>query len=438
MNLPATGIPELAYRDGSLCYHTDAVSALAGRTGTPAFVFSGSRLKENGGLFQEAFKPPAPWKLTVAYSVKTAWEPKLLRVLSRMGAAAEVACAHELELALRAGFRPADVFLDGPANGGDVVLRAVDRGVRHVKIDSLDQLQSVAEAVGSARRLGVCLRIKAPAPRWIGRPAAYLDGRFGMGPRDLEEALTFIAGRPSLELKGLAVHAGSQVTAPGIYREAMAALASAFSLAAEHGAGCGAVNIGGGFPSTTLSPTSLPGLLQAWILGRTGRVPPLEAFGREVRRALLRERFPEGVRDLVVEPGRALVGNAAILLTRVMAVKNGWLVTDASYNFVPESLLFAARRFLPAEPRRGLPWKPVNISGSTLSGGDVLALGARLPPCKAGDILVMLDAGAYTLSRANRFTTLVPPAFLVDADGKLQTLRRKETAEDVVRESESW
>ena len=76
--------------------------------------------------------------------------------------------------------------------------------------------------------------------------------------------------------------------------------------------------------------------------------------------------------------------------------------------------------------------------GATQSGGDVLALGLKFPPCSVGDIVVMMDAGAYTLSRANRFTTLVPPAFLLDTSGNLQPLRRKETAEDVVKESESW
>ena len=88
--------------------------------------------------------------------------------------------------------------------------------------------------------------------------------------------------------------------------------------------------------------------------------------------------------------------------------------------------------------RPGSPWRSINLSGSTLHGGDVLALGSRLPPCVVGDLLVMIDAGAYTLSRANRFTTLVPPAFILDTKGRLETLRRKETAEDVVEESESW
>jgi len=362
----------------------------------------------------------------------------LLKLLAGMGTGAEVACRHELELALRAGFAPREVFLDGPAHTADIVARALESGVRFVKVDSLDQLKLVAEAAGDSREAGVCLRLKAPGSRWHGGPAEFMADRFGMGPDELKKALAHLAERPQLRFSGLAVHMGSQLTRPRAYREALKALAGAFSVAEDFKLEGGEADIGGGFPSPSLSSTSVGGLLRTWLLNSPGRVPPLEDFGEAVRDCLNGNSFPAGVTDLVVEPGRALVGNASILLTRVVAVKQGWLFLDASHNFVPESLLFASRRFLPASPGSGLPWPRTNLSGSTLSGGDVLALGSRLPPCSVGDTLVMMDAGAYTLSRANRFTTLVPPAFLLDPEGELQPLRKKEAAEDVVRESEAW
>ena len=438
MDLPATGISDLAWKDGSLYFCGAAAADLVKTTGTPAFVFSESRLQANHGAFQQAFRLPSPWRLRVAYSVKTAWEPRLLKILARMGTEAEVACEHELELALRAGFNPQGVFLDGPAHTRDIVAKAVGRGIRFVKVDSLDQLRMVTEAAGGSGDLSVGLRIKTPGSRWIGKPSGYLDGRFGMGTDELREALALLSDNPQVGFRGLAVHMGSQVTGPKAYLDALKALAGAFSLAGEYGLEGKEADIGGGFPSRTLSSTSVGGLLRTWFTGAGGKVPPLEEFGGIVRNSLSALGFPETVKDLVLEPGRALVGNASILLSKVVAVKKGWLVLDASHNFVPESLLFAARRFLPAEPRSGLPWSRTNLSGSTLSGGDVLALGSRFPPCSVGDIVVMMDAGAYTLSRANRFTTLVPPAFLLDARGDLQPLRRKETAEDVVEESESW
>jgi diaminopimelate decarboxylase len=438
MNLPSPGIPDLHWEDGSLRYCGLGVSRLVETTGTPAFVFSESRLRANHQLFQRAFQLPSPWRLRVAYSVKTAWEPRLLNLLAGMGTEAEVACQHELELALRAGFTPQEIFLDGPAHTLDIVAQAVELGVRFVKVDSLDQLKLVTEATGTSRKMGVCLRLKAPGSRWHGGPAEFMTDRFGMGPDELRKALALLAERPQLLFSGLAVHMGSQVTRPQAYREALKALAGAFSMAGEFKLEGKEADIGGGFPSPSLSSTSVGGLLRNWLLNSQGKVPPLEEFGNVVRNCLNGQSFPAGVTDLVVEPGRALVGNASILLTKVVAVKKGWLFLDASHNFVPESLLFASRRFLPANPRGGSPWSRTNLSGSTLSGGDVLALGSRLPQCSVGDTLVMMDAGAYTLSRANRFTTLVPPAFLLDPAGELQPLRKKEAAEDVVRESETW
>ena len=438
MKLPSPGIPDLHWENGTLRYCGAEISDLVETTGTPAFVFSESRLRANHELFQRAFRLPAPWKLRVAYSVKTAWEPRLLKLLARMGTGAEVACLHELELALRAGFAPEEIFLDGPAHTPEIVARAVERGVRFVKVDSLDQLKLVSEAAGGSGEAGVCLRLKAPGSRWHGGPAEFMADRFGMGPDDLKKALAHLANSPRLRFSGLAVHMGSQVIRPQAYREALKALAGAFSTAKEFKLEGKEADIGGGFPSPSLSSTSVGGLLRTWLLNSQGKVPPLEEFGDAVRDSLNGRSFPPGVTDLVVEPGRALVGNASILLTRVVAVKKGWLFLDASHNFVPESLLFATRRFLPVSPPSGLPWSRTNLSGSTLSGGDVLALGSRLPPCSVGDTLVMMDAGAYTLSRANRFTTLVPPAFLLDPAGELQPMRKKEAAEDVVRESETW
>lgn len=436
MNLPRTGISDLEWIAGSLHYCGVAVSDLAETTGTPAFVFSDSRLRANHRRFQRAFELPAPWRLSVTYSVKTAWEPKLLEMMAGLGTEAEVACGHELELALRAGFSPQGIILDGPAHTREIVSRAASLGVRFIKVDSLDQLRLVAEVAKPSQNLGICLRTRAAGSRW--RPAEYMGGRFGMGADELKRALLFLSENSGINFRGLAMHVGSQVTAPKAYAEAMRVLVEAFSLAEDLGLKGEEVDVGGGFPSPTLGSATWWSVLRNWAAATNGKVPQLEKFGRVIGGPLLEGRFPPGVKHLVVEPGRALVGDASVLLTRVVAVKKGWLFLDASRNFVPESLLFAARRFLPAQPRHGSPWRRTHLSGSTLSGGDVLALASRLPACSVGDLLVMMDAGAYTLSRANRFTTLVPPAFLLDADGDLKPLRRKETAEDVVRESESW
>jgi diaminopimelate decarboxylase len=406
------------------------VDDLAAATGTPAFVYSAARLRKNARALVDALRPPPPLRLRVAYSTKTAAEPGILELLAGEGLGAEVACRHELELARRAGFSGQDMILDGPAHTADLVARAVEVGVRAIKVDSLDQLRLVESAAGD-RPVAVCLRLRAPRGRWLSGPAEGLARRFGIERRGLEEALRAVAASERLTLLGLAVHVGSQITDPAVYDQAVDLLARASLRATSIGLGPREINIGGGFPSPSLGSTSPVGMLRGLLGGGTSQVPPIERFGEVLRRGLATREIPSCVEDVVVEPGRSLASDAAVLLTRVVAAKGRWLFLDASRNFVPESLLFARRRFLAVRDATGERQRLFSLAGCTLSGGDVLEIGARLPASKPGDLMVMLDAGAYTLSRASRFTTVVPPAFLLGDDGELRPLRRKETGEDV-------
>ena len=437
MNLPLPGAADLEWRDGALCYDGRAIQDLARSTETPAFVFSESRLRANHRLFHQAFRLPEPWSLRVTYSVKTAFEPGLLRLVAELGAEAEVACEHELLLALNAGFAPNKILLDGPVHTEKALAAAMAAGVRLVKVDSLDQLRWVAQQVRPSSSLAVVLRVAAHGSSFLTRPAEHLSSRFGLTPAGLTEALRFLAGQTSLSFKGLAGHIGSQMTRPGAYVRALRRLDQDLRLAETLGLCGDEMDIGGGFPSPSLAGRSIWGLALGWLFESTPRVPPLERFGEAISAALSKIPQPVRPKALVVEPGRSMVSNAAILITRVMATKPGWVFLDSSRNFVPESLLFATRRFLPVSPRQGLPWPRVNLSGCTLSAGDVLSMGSRLPACEVGDLLVMLDAGAYTLSRANRFTTLIPPAFLLKAGQDLAVWRKRETSHEVVRELES-
>jgi diaminopimelate decarboxylase len=436
MTLPSTGHADLEWRGEALHYRGLPVKELAERTGTPAFVYAAKRVTDNAARLARALAPPPPLRLDVAYSVKTSCEPRLLTLLASLGLGAEVGCEHELRLALAAGFPPDRVLLDGPVHEPSALEAAASCGIRAVKVDSLDQLSEVAAAARECGKLGVLLRLAVRRPPWNGSPAEGLAGRFGLGSGQIRAALGRVASEPRLEFLGLAIHIGSQVSDAGAHAQGMEALLDGAALAADHGLVCRVLDLGGGYPSPSLGRASLRGLLGGILTGDAGHAPSPERIGRAIHGVLRRRVSPAGLEALVVEPGRALVGDAAILLTRVRAVKPGWVFLDASRNFVPESPLFAARRFLPAAPSRGVRWLPTRIAGRTLSGSDVLALRARLPRVDRGDLLVMLDAGAYTLSRACRFTTLIPAVFLLHEDKSLDILRREETPEDVVAETQ--
>ena len=160
---------------------------------------------------------------------------------------------------------------------------------------------------------------------------------------------------------------------------------------------------------------------------------PLEEYGREIARCFIRNTAGlRGNTILSIEPGRAVVSTGGIFVAPVVAVKDDWIFLDASTNYLPESFFFAQRLFLPAvSGDRKMPVRRYNIAGSSLNSSDVLGLGIPLPVPQEGDLFVLLDAGAYTVSRANRFTTLCPPVYLLAPDGMHRLIRRQEETSDV-------
>lgn len=438
MRTHAVGIPFLSRLDGNLAADGQPLHIIAQTTRTPSFIYSEKQIRHNHELFLSSFRPPAETDLRISYSVKTAWEPRLIRLVSSLGIGAEVACSHELELCLRAGLSPAHIHLDGVVHSLETLSHGIKTGVRYIKVDSLQQVRLLAEIGESQGPVGIGLRIKSPDNRWIRGPAEGLAGRFGLSWNDFKAALSVIENSPSLSLKCIAVHIGSQITGPRSFTHAARYVVQACHTAVARGFKPGEVNLGGGFPSPTLGSPSALGFVRSWIFGHGGTIPELSRFGKAISSAFERHPLPPCVRHITIEPGRSLVSNAAVLLTRIVDIRGRWIFVDTSRNHVPEALVFGTRRFLPVQRHNDPVRHRYHISGRSMSGGDVLAIGAKLPRCREGDLLAMLDAGAYTLSKANRFTLLIPPAYLLTQGGDLQTIRRRETWEDAVEYSESW
>jgi len=438
MNEHTVGIPFLSRTDGDLSADGHPLNVLAQRTRTPALVYSEKQIRRNHERFVSSFQPPDDRDLRIAYSVKTAWEPGLIRLISSLGIGAEVSCSHELELCKRAGFSSAHIHLDGVVHSLETLSHGIQTGVRYVKVDSLQQVRLLAEIGESQGQIGIGLRLKSPNNRWLRGPAEGLAGRFGLSSKDFETALSVIDESPSLTLKCIAVHIGSQITGPRSFTHAVKYVVNACHSAVARGLKPDEVNLGGGFPSPTLGSPSVIGFLQSWIRGHSGTIPEISRFGNAISSVFKRYPLPQCVRSLSIEPGRSLVSGAAVLLTRIVDIRGRWIFVDTSRNHVPEALVFGTRRFLPVHLHDDPVRRRYHISGRSMSGGDVLALGVKLPPCREGDLLAMLDAGAYTLSKANRFTMLIPPAYLLTKKGDLQTVRRRETWEDAVKYAESW
>lgn len=200
-------------------------------------------------------------------------------------------------------------------------------------------------------------------------------------------------------------------------------------------------NIGGGFPVESMRRVLMPDRLHVFRLGRKlgvdfeGKIPPLDEFGR-----IISEKFNELCRShdieavLAVEPGRSIASNAGILLSTVVLKKSRWIFLDEGRNMLPETPFFH-RRDIVVVNKMGEPLEEVmHVAGPTLDTADVLLVDKKLPKTREGDVVAILDAGAYSISKSTQFTQeRRTPVYFIKEDGGVIKIRNREDYDDVTR-----
>jgi diaminopimelate decarboxylase len=425
----------LAYESGHLCLEGRPLAPIAEEVGTPFFLISEARLKANYQALARGLSH-AVERVTLRYCIKTNNEAGVLEVLSRLGSHAMASHAAEASLALRCGFAADRIACHFPAVREDELRPLLQRGVSLVHVFRRRDLEVLAQAAASAGVVArVSLRLRSRGSPLL--PLSFLARRLGFAEEEMLEAARTIAASPSLELSAINFYAGTQQESPrrfaGLLRRACAAAAR---IRAVTGIAVGEINLGGGVPSPSVRRLGLRSLA-ARLRDDHGPEEPEGALERYAR--ALSKLFREAVGEaglhpapaLALEPGRSIVGNAAVLVARVNAVEDGWAFLDCSRNHLGESPLLFARRILPERQPGPGPRRPYHLSGNTLNIRDVIDLRRKLPPLRAGELLVFADAGAYSISRATRYAGLSPPVLLLREDGSLRTIRRAEGLEDL-------
>jgi diaminopimelate decarboxylase len=421
------------------------LAALAERLPTPCFLFSEARLEANLDALRDGFAAGGV-AATLRYCAKTNHEAGLLRRLAGRGCEVLVSHPAELELALACGFAPQRVAYQRPVLSADEVEGCLARGVTLLHAQRVDELEMLAAAAARAgARVRVALRLRDEGG---GGPLAPLQRRVGLAAGELDVAAGRIAASRRLAFHGVNVYLGTQQPSDRRFVRFLGGVMRRLAeVEARHGVRAAEVNLGGGVPSPGLRKLAGPRSLLARLADRPATPPAsflggpgqggaatsagggLFAFARSLAAAFGAEAAAAGLAPppgLAVEPGRSLVGDAGVLLTRVAAVDGRWLFLDASRNLLGESFALFHRRLLPLAGWGAGPPRRVHLSGPTLNTMDVLDLARRLPPARPGALLAVLDAGAYSLSRAGRYAGMAPEAWLLTRDGRLERLRRAE------------
>ncbi len=409
--------------EGELCLGGASLERLARRWGTPLYAYDLDAIAAAYGEYERAlgFMPHL-----ICAAVKANGNLEILRRLARLGSGFDVVSGGELETVLKAGARADRIVFSGVGKTAaemDLGLRA---GILLFNVESEAELDLLAERAGRLRRRGrYGLRVNPDI-------AAKTHPAIATGLREHKFGVEMAVaaglyrrhqggkGGRWLEAVGISCHIGSQILDTAPFQAAAERLGR---LAAEIEAGGGIhlryVDVGGGV---------------GIAYRREQRAPGLNAYARALRRGLARARLT-GERVLVVEPGRRLVAAAGVLLTRVLYVKDTsakrFIITDAGANDLMRPSLYGAyHEIVPARRRRG-PRRPADVVGPICESGDRFAEARPLPPIQAGDLLAILDAGAYGFTLSSNYNARPRPAEIGVRGGRARLLRRRETLADL-------
>jgi len=418
----------LDYRQGVLCMEGRPLGELAERFGTPFFLISESRLRANYQALERGLSGAGAATL-LRYCAKTNHEAAVLETLARCGSHLLASHAAEVELALRCGFPPERIAYARPVLTPEDLSAVLAAGVPLVHVHRPADLPLLeAAAARAGRRVRASLRLRQQGGLVLS-PLDRLSRRLGFDRDEALEAFRRLARSPWIEPSAINFYLGTQQShLEGFARMFRGVLALLARVAAETGAVVREVNLGGGIPSPSLRRIG-PGR----VLARWRDHPAPSTDGREDLAGGLARRYRELVREarlpetpvLAAEPGRSIVGDAAVLVTRVQGVDGGWAFLDASRSFLPESPLMFTRRILPlAEPAAGDSGRFYHLSGSSLNTLDVLDLRRRLPSLEPGHALAFCDAGAYSISRASPYAGMPPAVYMLQEDGGVRLVRQ--------------
>jgi diaminopimelate decarboxylase len=410
--------PGYQRRGGRLWCEDVPLDAVAAAAGTPSFVYSAATIRSQYSALDQALGD-VPHR--IHYSVKASASLGLLALLRRLGAGVDIVSGGELDRAARAGFSGPDIVFSGVGKTSTELREALAAGVKLINVESLGELRRLSElAAGAGVRAPVALRINPEVT--VDTPHPYTrTGMRGMKfgiPHDMAlDAGRLALQLPAIALLGLDMHIGSQIQDVEPYRDgAERLLALARELRAAGASELQFLDVGGGLAVSYEDEAGAN----------------VDAFAAAMTAIVHRTGL-----ELIVEPGRYLVGNAGVLLSRVIDRKHSggkeFVVVDAGMNDLLRPSHYNAFHRIEAVSPRGPQRQMVDVVGPVCESGDFLALDRELEILEPGDLIVVRSAGAYGYSMSSNYNSRPRAAeVLVDGD-RFAIITARESYADLVR-----
>ncbi len=414
--------PPFARRGGLLHCGAYSLENLAQQYQTPLYVYNGDRILERKRTLEKAFAGlEASLRPLVAYSVKANPNLAVLDLLARAGAGADIVSGGELFRALRAGISADRIVFAGVGKSPAELRYGLEAGIMSFHVESAQELEALgalAAEMGAVAPVAVRVNPDVQSFTHEFTSTGHAAAKFGVSPGEAHEMYRHVAESPALRAVGVDVHIGSQIRDPAPFLRALdVVLGVADRARREYGIELDYVDLGGGFG----------------ISDGAGEALDIRALGSAVGSRLEGRNL-----SLILEPGRFLVGDAGVLVTRVLYVKKSgnktFVVTDAGMTeLIRPSHYGGVHSVSPVRENGRDPVERVDIVGPVCEQGDFLARDRPLPLPSPGALLCVHQAGAYGFTMASNYNSRPRPAEVLVHGEHVTLARRRERYDDLIR-----
>ena len=420
------------YRNRILHCEDVPIADLAARYGTPLFVYSQATLLHHLKQLQNAFAPAAP---LICYSIKTNANIHLARLMVQNGAGCDVTSGGELYRALTAGCPGEKICFAGVGKTDEEMRYGLGSNVLMFNVESepeLHALGNVAKEMGKVAAVALRVNPDLPPKTHVKTDTSVKGVKFGLDIDTILEVAQGVVGHPHLRIQGLHMHLGSPILSAEPYRQGIDKGLKLIDAMRKQGHPIEYLNMGGGFGIHYRKEEALPASAFADVI-----LPAVRQAGCK----------------LVLEPGRFIVGNAGLLVSRVIFTKESggkhYIIQDAAMNdLIRPTLYDSFHRIWPVAPAAGLPTPPADyeseipgtqkqtVVGPVCESGDFLAKDRNLPAVNRGDLLAVFSAGAYGMAMSSNYNSRLRAAEVLVTGDKHRLIRRRESYADLVAAEE--
>ena len=422
------------YRDGKLYCEDVDLARVADEFGTPVYVYSAGTILDHYNRLDAAL---GSLDHLICYAVKANSNRAILKLLAGAGAGFDIVSGGELFRAIKAGADPQKCTFAGVGKSEEEIEYALDKRVHSFNVESEAELEFIDKIAGAKKsRAPIALRVNPDVDphthKYISTGSR--ENKFGIALDDAPRIYERAAKMPNIDIVGIQMHIGSQITEAAPFSTAIAKVAP---LARDLKSKCGIqfFSIGGGMG--IIYRRALDSGTGKWWHDHGGESSAFRV--RDYANAIVPPLRDLGLR-ILVEPGRFIVGNAGVLLTRVRYVKKSgakkFAIVDAGMNDLIRPALYQSyHEIVPVEStRKSKSAEKIDIAGPVCESGDFFALDREMPQVCEGDLLAIMSAGAYGFTMASNYNSRLLPAEALVRGNDVSLIRKRQRWEDLVRD----